>query len=162
MLHTDHDLIDERDPEQVRHAFRTPEAIRNFVVAGDAIVTLESERTHKHYTYRVQQAKDRSSGEPQPRWFVKLLTGPDNESSYSYIGMLDHDGFKLTRASKLPDDAPPVAGFRYLWRALHAEKMPCQMVVRHENRCGRCARTLTVPSSIDAGLGPDCRAIMGL
>ena len=33
---------------------------------------------------------------------------------------------------------------------------------RHEGRCGRCGRALTVPESIDTGFGPHCAAEMGV
>jgi hypothetical protein len=30
----------------------------------------------------------------------------------------------------------------------------------HEGKCGRCGRLLTVPSSIESGIGPECSKIM--
>jgi hypothetical protein len=35
-----------------------------------------------------------------------------------------------------------------------------QLIVHHENHCGRCGRTLTVPESVERGIGPDCLAKM--
>jgi predicted metal-dependent hydrolase len=32
--------------------------------------------------------------------------------------------------------------------------------VHHEGKCGRCGRLLTVPSSIESGIGPECSKIM--
>jgi hypothetical protein len=34
--------------------------------------------------------------------------------------------------------------------------------VYHEGRCGRCNRKLTVPESIETGLGPECASKLGL
>lgn len=138
--------------------FHSPSDIRDFVLAGNATITLESEKTGAHFTYRVRQADDKN-GKPVRRWFVSLLTGPDNESSYNYLGLLDQASgdvqFRLTAKSRASEDAPSVKGFRFMWRHIYADKMPCQMVVRHEGKCGRCARKLTVPESLDRGIGPE-------
>jgi hypothetical protein len=132
--------------------------IRNFVLAGKAVITLESKKTGKHYTYRIRQATDHN-GNPTNRWFVSLLTGPDNTRSYTYLGLIDGDEavFRLTAKSKMTDDAPPVAGFRFMWRWVNEQKaIPDALAVRHDGHCGRCHRPLTVPESIDRGLGPEC------
>ena len=130
--------------------------ITNFVLAGNAILTLESQKTGVHYTYRVQRAKA-PDGSPCNRWFVSLLTGPQNTSDYTYIGLLDEYGFRLTAGSKLGADAAPVRGFKFMWTHAHdRNSMPPQMLVRHEGRCGRCSRVLTVPESLDNGNGPEC------
>lgn len=143
--------------------FQTAQDVRDFVLAGNATVTLESLKTGAHLTYRIGQAKDRN-GNPTRRWFVSVLSGPDNENSYSYIGLLDQrDGdicFRLTAKSKAGEDAPSVRGFKFFWAAIYANKMPCQMIVRHEGKCGRCGRKLTVPDSLDRGIGPECANIM--
>lgn len=54
--------------------------------------------------------------------------------------------------SELPSTDFRVRGFAWLWR--NAERL--YVHVRHHNHCGRCARVLTVPESIDLGLGPVC------
>lgn len=131
-----------------------------FTLAGNATVTLESERTGTHYTYRVRQVPDNDK-----RWFVSLLTGPNNTSDYTYIGLIDRRSdrieFRTTAKSRLPETAPPVAGFRYMWLWTRTGQMPPNMAIRHEGRCGRCGRTLTVPESLDRGIGPECAQHMG-
>jgi hypothetical protein len=34
--------------------------------------------------------------------------------------------------------------------------------LQHAGKCGRCGRKLTVPQSIETGIGPECASIMGL
>jgi len=134
--------------------------IHDYTLAGRAVLTLTSEATGAHYTYRIAQAKDQRTGEPQPRWFVALLTGPDNTADYSYMGMLDTVGeavtFRLTKGSKFAADGKPVRAFAYFWKFVAAGQTAPQLEVRHEGRCGRCGRVLTVDSSIDSGIGPEC------
>src|SRR5208337_3354054 len=101
--------------ETAGRAMTDPGDVRRFALAGNARITLSSERTGVRYTYRIQCVKDSDT-----RFFVSLLTGPDNGSDYAYIGMLsvsvvadDDDGhvgygFRTTRASRLADTTPPV------------------------------------------------------
>ena len=58
-----------------------------------------------HYTYRITHKA--ASGNWPEAYFVALLTGPDNESDYTYLGMLDHTSgvVRLTKASKYARDS---------------------------------------------------------
>tara|TARA_Y100000310_G_scaffold221651_1_gene223263 strand:+ start:97 stop:558 length:462 start_codon:yes stop_codon:yes gene_type:complete len=141
------------------------EDIISFLLGGKAIFTLKSVRTGRHFTYKVSRAKSRNEGaanEPL-RWFVNLLTGPDNTGDYTYIGLLEQGDrgcfrFRLTRASKLAQDAAPVAGFAWLMQQLVNENAAAleQVEFWHEGRCCRCGRRLTDPTSIETGIGPVC------
>jgi hypothetical protein len=131
----------------------------SYVTAGNATITLESRRTGNHFTYKVSRAKD-DNGEPSNRWFVGVLSGPDNDSDYSYIGLIETklNGclFRQTAKARFKADAPCVRGFVYFWNHVERGHLPTDMIVRHSGTCGRCGRTLTVPSSVTAGIGPEC------
>lgn len=61
-------------------------------------------------------------------------------------------------------NAPSALAFRWFFKRLSEGRDlggPRGVTVRHEGRCGRCGRTLTVPASIDSGIGPDCAERMG-
>ena len=139
--------------------FHSAQDVREFATAGNAILTLESQKTGVHFTYRIRQAEDKN-GKPVRRWFVSVLNGHDNNNDYAYIGLLDQASgdieFRRTAKSRFGEDAPSVRGFRFMWNSVYADKIPCQMVIRHEGKCGRCARRLTVPESLDRGIGPEC------
>jgi len=83
------------------------------------------------------------------------LTAPDE---YTYLGMIfdvTEPRVKTTKKSAYNADSVPVKALNYLFD--HAgDSMPKGLTVRHEGRCCRCGRQLTVPSSIDAGIGPEC------
>lgn len=138
-----------------------------FVLAGKAIFTVSQGDTR--YTYRVTR-KDPDPDQARkygaaPTFFVGLLTGSDNETGYSYLGILNSGtgAVKLTKASRFTDDSQPVRTLRAVAGYLvQDEPVPATYIVRHANRCGRCGRTLTVPESVDSGIGPDCAAQMGL
>ena len=132
---------------------------KEFVLAGRAVFTVESPGG-QHYTYRV------SRKEADDRWpeayFVSLLTGPDNTRDYSYLGKLDRESgaVSLTAKSKFREDAFCVRLLRRLllrvWLGETDAVAAAGYKVHHEGRCGRCGRALTVPASIERGIGPEC------
>lgn len=140
--------------------FKTADHAKAFITAGNATITIESAKTGKHFTYRVTQAKD-YSGNKTDRWFVSLMTGPNNTSDFTYLGMLQNGALKLTAKSKGNDQTPSVRGFRYVWSNIAAGTIPSDAHIHHEGHCGRCGRTLTVPESIESGFGPECIQMVG-
>jgi uncharacterized protein DUF6011 len=150
------------DPSQP-HKIKSAKDALAFIFAGNAYFTVRSLKTGTRYTYRVSKAKNdnpmyANSGET---FFVSLLTGSQNETDYSYIGMAKNRAFRTTRASRLPMTSPAVAGFAWLLYRLSLDHMPENVELWHEGRCGRCGRKLTVPESIENGIGPECMKIMG-
>lgn len=136
-----------------------PGAELAFIHAGKATFTVRSLKTGARYTYRVTRGKER---ENQPAvYFVKLLTGPDNNTQYTYMGMLRGGQFKLTKASRYTAGALPVVGFSWVYERLTAGRSPSNVEIWHAGHCGRCGRQLTVPESVEAGYGPECIQLMG-
>lgn len=143
---------------------QTAEHARAFVQAGNATITLVSKATGVRFTYKIQAPFDdgmrggvRNLGSDMR--FVKVLTGADNESSYSYLGYIRrgvffHGGEK----ARVGLMAPSCKAFNWAWKSLQQDSIPTTLEVWHEGRCARCARKLTVPSSIASGFGPECIA----
>lgn len=128
-----------------------------FVLAGKAVFTIRSLKTGKRYTYRVRKAPEKQGW--APAWFVSFLTGPDNAASYSYLGMIRNGEFKLTAKSKMTEASEPVLAFWWLWKVLAAGTLS-GIEFWHAGRCGRCGHVLTVPESIECGIGPECKQLM--
>jgi cytochrome c556 len=83
---------------------------------------------------------------------VKLLVGPDNTTDFRMIGWLKPgDSFKATQANVGTDMEKIGAAFVQI-----VTKGIDGYTYQMSTTCRRCGRKLTVPSSIDAGLGPDC------
>lgn len=134
---------------------------KQFVTAGRAIFTIKSV-TGEYYTYRVKKV---ITDHGRALWFVALLTGPDNTSSYTYLGQLnDNDGtVRLTKASHYTDDTLPVKVIRWALRLVWRDApVPDGYRFHHVGRCGRCGRELTVPESIESGFGPECIHKIGI
>ena len=132
-----------------------PQAIRTFMLAGNATLTLVSRATEARFTYKITVPDDAKEGHA-PLYFVALLNGPDNETSFQYLGIIRNGAFSHGRKSKVMADAPSVRAFTWFMQRLYAGQLPASLEVWHEGRCGRCARKLTVPSSIASGFGPEC------
>ena len=151
-----------------------------FVLAGNAVFTVSNPHGQR-YTYRVRTGKCRCGGSPactlcrgdgklrhfktkEVMYFVQLLTGPDNDASYTYLGMMRPESvpmFTLTAKSKMRQDSQPVRVVQWAFNVLKLEKpIPEGYTIQHAGKCGKCGRTLTVPESIETGLGPVCAGRM--
>ncbi len=118
-----------------------------FILAGNATVTLVG--SQKRYTFKVSTPSSKDAVR-----FVNLLTGPDNESDYQYLGLIRNH--VLVAGLKGSSKHPAFGAFQWTLGQLVAGKIPAPLEIWHEGRCGRCGRKLTVPSSIATGFGPEC------
>lgn len=145
---------------------------KDFITAGRAIFTLKLSDQYRsahpecppHYTYKIA-FKEGSNGFSDA-WFVNLLTGPDNTSDYTYVGMLnpDNGSIRLTKKSQYKENSPPILLLSRLLLRVWAEEQDqiekAGFRLHHEGRCGRCGRLLTVPESVESGIGPECASKM--
>jgi hypothetical protein len=122
-----------------------------FVLAGNAVFTLQSKKTGERFTYRVRAA------ETGPMHFVSVLTGPNNSTDWKYLGFLRRSVYFYGGSkAKIGRFAPSARAFLWFWtNTMRGVAMP-SLEVHHEGRCGRCGRPLTVPESIQSGFGPEC------
>lgn len=129
-----------------------PDQVKRFVLAGNARITIRSTKTGTRFTYRIRKSDDGKV------WFVSLLNGADNDTSYVFFGLIrDNRTFVHSRKSSITQDAPSAKAFHWFYhQVLDQGRMPEGLEVWHEGRCGRCARPLTVPESIESGFGPEC------
>lgn len=134
------------------HKFMTAAAAREFILSGAAVFTIVSEASDERYTYKVQDGDNIH--------FVKLQTGPNNNAHWTYLGVIRHGVFTLTRKSGLRDISLPYRAFQYMWQRLVRDEIAPKLQIWHVGRCGRCGRALTVPESIARGFGPECIEII--
>ena len=150
-----------------RNMITEPAQALEYLTAGNATVTLVSRKSGSRFTYKVRAPEAGSDIR-----FVGLLSGPDNDASYTYMGILkdaegtlvdaDHPAprarwsFRSTAKSRINVAAPSWRAFAWVLHQLQKNQLPDSVEFWHEGRCGRCGRTLTVPESIASGLGPVC------
>lgn len=139
--------------------------IQQFIFGGKSITTIQSRKSGEHFTYKITQLIDAKTNERKDIWFVKVLTGPDNSSNYTFIGTIfaDKSKFVHSQKSRIGADALSVQIMTWFIRNLmsNSDKFE-QCIVYHEGRCARCGRKLTTPESISTGFGPECAANAGI
>jgi hypothetical protein len=146
--------------ENEMHALpNTAKNLHDSILAGNATLTLRGVQSGTRFTYKISPKK----GTENPH-FVKVLTGPDNESAYTFLGTIFADGnYRRGFRSTIGEQAPSNVMFRQVWARVQkmvqagreSEAIP-EIEVFHMGACLRCGRALTTPESITRGLGPDC------
>lgn len=133
--------------------------IFRFIQGGNATFTLISKKTGVRFTYKAK----RPDGEEitRPIW-ISVLSGSDNESSFSFMGSVfpNPDGrewiLKSSPKSRVTPSASSYIGIQWLLFHLSKGQLPETVEFWHEGKCCRCGRKLTVPESIAQGIGPEC------
>lgn len=127
-----------------------------FFLGGRALFTVSNGSEHRTFKITSKELED-----GRTLYFAALLTGPDNESSYTYMGMFNPKQAKVfpTRKSTFSADSQPMKIINWSLQMIRGEKeLPAGYSIRHEGKCCRCGRTLTDPVSIELGIGPTCRS----
>jgi hypothetical protein len=132
----------------------SPEISRLFLTAGKATFTISKVATGERFTYEIAKPENFHGD-----FFASVMKGSDNESDYSYIGMMSQAELRLrfTKGSKFAPETKEARGLQFVLDVVAGRKvLPAGFELRRSSKCGRCGRKLTVPSSIDAGIGPEC------
>ena len=149
-----------------------PGEIRKYILGGNAKFTLVSTRANRRFTFKVKSAaknrdKNWSTGnQDRTTFFVSVLT--DGSDDFAYIGLMKQlvcgaYRFETTKASRFREGAPSFDAFAYCWNSLeYGASWPTHVEFWHEGQCCICGRTLTVPESVAAGIGPECMAKAGM
>lgn len=128
------------------HKLNNSDALK-FMFSGNSIATFVNTKTDNRFTFKVKQKKYTNL------FFVSVLTGAD---TYTYIGTVVSGEFRHGKKSKITKESQSVRVFQYVLTNLINSSLPNFVEVWHEGRCGKCGKTLTVPTSIANGLGPEC------
>lgn len=114
-------------------------------------ITVENTNRGTHRTFRIRTQKADAKFAPGER-ILGLLTGSDNESSYTQIGFVKSDGRIILWRRYQTQQYESLVGV--LKRREHFESIG--LVYHFEGRCRVCNRALTTPESIRSGIGPVC------
>lgn len=146
---------------------RFPGEIRKYILGGNSCFTIRCNgvrRTYKVKSTTADRNANWSTGnQDRSQYFISLKTGPgDSFSDYSYMGMLRQttDGdYRLVETAKSQAKRGSAAWdlFAKLWYSIERGcRVPSNFEFWHEGSCCMCGRRLTVPSSIESGIGPEC------
>lgn len=171
--------VDTRNFWEVVEARLDRAKTKTFVFAGRAHFTLRNSQTGSVITFRVTKPRGPKAVKYPPElYWVALKYNEDTTDGVGWMNigyvMSNSHEYRITRkqAEKLTrdrQDRPQVAKafeqgrtvFNWFINNLFTDRLPDALEVYHEGRCGRCAKRLTVPGSIEVGYGPECIDIMG-
>lgn len=145
----------------------------------------------EHRTLRVKEAKGNNTFPPNTK-IIGYLYGPNNEKDYMYFGHIKEiekvisesgvskkeyelvfwkswktqEGIEDNPFMKSPESNEGLVRMNRIRRAVEiiAGDMSGtgKEYAMKSGRCWRCNRKLTVPSSIESGIGPECASKIGL
>lgn len=121
--------------------------VLKFMFGGNSSFTVINTDTNNRFTYKMKRAKN------SDLFFVSVLTSPDH---YSYLGVCTKGTYSHGKKSKISENSQSVQVFKFILNKLKLNKLSDVVEVWHMGLCGKCNRPLTVPQSIQLGLGPDC------
>lgn len=124
----------------------------DFIFAGNSLFTVLNTQTGNRFTFKVKSAK-KTEGEEQNVHFVRILTNPE---VFEFIGTTFDGKYHHSKKTRISEDAQSVRVFKWLINQLVLGTLPETVEIWHEGRCGKCGRVLTVPNSIEFGIGPEC------
>lgn len=145
--------------------FTSISEVEKFALAGNATMTVVSKLSGNRLTLKFRRP-DAEPGKARPTW-VNLTDPNNNESAGQFLGTVwgEHGNYSLRRSAKVKvgESAPSTQLLKWLLNVMNlsTSKAVEQAEFWHEGRCGRCGRLLTVPSSIESGIGPECSKHMG-
>lgn len=115
--------------------------------------TITNNATQTRRTFRVQTVINGESGLCGKR-IVALLTGSENENDYTGFAFVDESGVRCWRKHKNTKYS------KYAYFLNHADAFEAteEISVEMSGTCRVCNRKLTVPESIESGIGPVCAA----
>lgn len=129
---------------------------KDLIFAGKAIITIKSKDTGKHFTYKISTPRGKRDVGP---YFVSLMTGPDNNSHYTYFATIfGKEKYRFNEnKSRISKQSLGIRAFEWFLLHLLEGSINDRVLLYHEGRCCRCGKRLTEPKSIETGLGPFCR-----
>jgi hypothetical protein len=150
------------------HAITTAADALQFLTAGNATVTLTSHATGTHFTFKAQKPTKTTEAGGKVRdhtadiVFVKGLHGsPDNWEDWHQLGFFFLDGTgRLLQSKKVRASGTPKSdsfkAFAWVLKHIAAGSLPDTVTIEHSGNCCRCGKTITHPTSLARGIGPEC------
>ena len=143
----------------MRHTLAHTET-SEFIKGGKATITLQSNITGRHFTYKIAAPKGQKDQENfTGPYFVSILNGPHNHSNFQYVGYINRAGNFIHGGSKARAGADSQSVLAFKWFIDNLGKKSNALTVFHEGKCCRCGRKLTTPESLISGIGPHCAGL---
>jgi len=135
------------------HLLLGGDAQRRYVVAGNAMLTLRSNNTDTHVTYRVEASEDLR------HWLVYHLIDGGMRTPV-LIGWIRRStlafSFRKVESVRTAGHSRAIAAWGWWWKQAATGATAPNVEVWGSGVCARCGRDLTDPLSARRGIGPVC------
>lgn len=129
-----------------------------FCLAGKATVIFHNTQSGNFHKYKITKHRTYDLWYVQTAdHFVNKVIGrifPPNSSHSKHWFKPDEVGSRI-----YPKDNEV---FIWMWKRITHMLVPSTIDILHDGICGRCAKPLTDPSSVESGYGPECRHMLGI
>jgi len=173
-------MLEPLTSHQMAGRLMNKKAIQDFIFAGNATFTIRNTQTGVRFTYKIRKSKTNAT-----KFYVNNLRGPEifakmgvimNADKQYYLPFDWKEKIQMARrnfATLYPGQPFPEKQYtqknmpmslkmfiKFLdWYKGNVESI-ANHEIWHEGICGKCGRPLTVPESIERGLGPVCANII--
>ena len=135
------------------------EEFQTFMFLGRARFTLENIATGNYITYHIKSRKVKRDQPPETRFFEVYVTAlGDGVQGKVHVGEIDRVNGTIRVKEGIKPDYVGLVTIKWIlnhWRRLN-EFVGSKMNAYHLNSCSKCGLELTVPESIQDGIGPIC------
>lgn len=148
-----------------------PTSALSFILAGNAHFTFRHSCNKTHLTYKVRMPSNRAPGDTRPPVAFVSVPDPKGPYGYAYLGHITNVSIigrtdmppKFVHSVRSTIGAEDIRanGFKFVFEKLVSGTLNGCVEIWHEGSCGRCGRRLTVPESIQSGIGPECAKLRG-
>lgn len=135
-------------------------SFRTFLFQGKAFFTMHNLEKNTNITLRVQTPK-RKRGHPEETRYFEVYVKALNEkyAGNRYIGRIDRKERSFKSNGYVEPDHVGVQTINWLirnWNHLEEYESSERVAIYHLGSCCKCGLPLTVPESIQNGIGPQC------
>lgn len=107
--------------------------------------------------YRTLRVKTVKNGGLQGKQIAGFLSGPDNESMYTFVGFVTLSGIKFWRKFSDFQSTERLERINRAFEIVSEDRFKAgEAYALRSGKCFCCSKKLTVPASLFRGLGPVC------
>jgi hypothetical protein len=136
-------------------------AFKTFIFQGKALFTLENKEKGTYITFKVQKLKRKRDQPEETRLFdVHVRALNDQYQGLKYIGRVDRKMKTFKPSGYVANDHVGIQTMNWLirsWGNLERLEEGGKLGMYHQGICCKCGLPLTVPESIENGIGPQCK-----
>ena len=137
----------------------SPFLLPDLFFAGRSVLTFTNEAKGTHMTVKIKQARDKQDRKVKlPIFFVSISLLGDKEQGMVFAGTIFQKDGRVKLGRNIDPQSRVAQALSFLTRAVQNPSLLRlnNVTFQHEGKCCSCGKSLTHPSSIPVGFGPEC------